>query len=195
MNSTPVPGGSKSEDSGWLDGELTDIGSPKNRETAFAHGNLWGFKENQRGLWEHMEKGDRLLFYAGYPVSGIIGFGTLQSRFLQNIPLWPEEVNQGTVLWPLRIEFTVELLPRPVVPGKRPEPPLPPLLPGRVDARCSKRLRTRWRENYFRRFPKKQPSMFSAVGKEALPANLHDQTISHLLEIGRLREFHCRAGV
>ena len=164
------------------------IGSPKNWETAFAHGNLWGFKENQRGLWEHMEKGDRLLFYAGHPVSGITGFGTLQSRFLQNIPLWPEEVSQGTVLWPLRVEFTVEYcLPAGAWREARASTPT---LAGR--ARRRQMLQTvedALARELLQGFPEETTAHILAAGEEALPANLHDQTISHLLEIGRLQNF------
>ena len=164
------------------------IGSPKNWETAFAHGNLWGFKENQRGLWEHMEKGDRLLLYAGHPVSGIVGFGTLQSRFLQNIPLWPEEVSQSAVLWPLRIEFTVEYcLPSGSWQEGRASTAT---LAGRARRRqMLQTLEDALARELLQAFPEEATGHILATAEEELPANLHDQTIAHLLEIGRLQNF------
>jgi predicted RNA-binding protein len=164
------------------------IGSPRNWETAFAHGNLWGFKENQRGLWEHMEKGDRLLFYAGHPVSGVVGFGTLQSRFLQNIPLWPEEVSQNAVLWPLRIEFTPEYC----LPGGSWQEgrASTATLAGRARRRqMLQTLEDALARELLQAFPEEATGHILATAEEELPANLHDQTIGHLLEIGRLQNF------
>jgi predicted RNA-binding protein len=164
------------------------IGSPKNWETAFAHGNLWGLKENQRGLWEHIEKGDHLLFYAGFPVSGVIGFGTLQSRFLQNIPLWPEEVSRNVVLWPLRIEFGVEYCLPPD--AWRDAKAASPALANRARRRqMLQTIEDSLARELLQRFPEEATAHILAVAEEALPANLHDETISRLLEIGRLQNF------
>jgi predicted RNA-binding protein len=83
------------------------VGSTKNWSTAFEHGNIWGLKETQRQLWERINENDLLLFYATQPVSGIIGHGIVRTKFKQSRPLWPQEINERRVIWPLRFEFDV----------------------------------------------------------------------------------------
>jgi len=84
------------------------VGSPGNWETAFEHGNIWGLKETQRHLWERLQENDMLLFYATSPVGGVIGCGTVRTKFRQNQPLWPKEIEEKRLIWPLRFEFDVE---------------------------------------------------------------------------------------
>jgi len=84
------------------------VGSPKNWDTAFKHGNIWGLRKTQRHLWENLSESDRVLFYATQPVSGIIGHGLVRTKFRQNRPLYPEEIRKNEVIWPLRFEFDVE---------------------------------------------------------------------------------------
>ena len=83
------------------------VGSVANWHTAFEHGNIWGLKETQKHLWEGLEEHDVLLFYTTTPVRGIIGFGRVQTKFRQNQPLWPQELLEARVIWPLRFEFDV----------------------------------------------------------------------------------------
>ena len=84
------------------------VGSPENWKTAFEHANIWGLKETQRHLWERLNENDVLLFYATQPVGGIIGHGTMRTKFKQSQPLWPQELREYKVIWPLRFEFDVE---------------------------------------------------------------------------------------
>jgi len=49
-----------------------------------------------------------LLFYVSKPVHGIVGFGSVISKFRQTEPLWPEELKTKQVIWPLRFEFDIE---------------------------------------------------------------------------------------
>jgi len=84
------------------------VGSSENWRTAFEHGNIWGLKETQRHLWESLQENDILLFYATLPVSGLIGYGSVRTKFRQNQPLWPQEFQENRVVWPLRFEFDVE---------------------------------------------------------------------------------------
>ena len=74
------------------------VGSPTNWDTAFNNGNIWGLKESQRRLWENVNDGDVLLFYATIPVRGVIGYGVVQTRFKQSKPLWPDERKQRKVI-------------------------------------------------------------------------------------------------
>lgn len=83
------------------------VGKPKNWDTAFTHSNIWGLKKSQRHLWEDLNEDDVVLFYATSPVKGIIGHGIVRTRFKQDKPLWPQEINENRVVWPLRFEFDV----------------------------------------------------------------------------------------
>jgi len=84
------------------------VGKPQNWEVAFKSGNIWGLKETQRHLWESLNEDDVLLFYVTQPVGGIIGYGVLRTKFKQNRPLWPQELHEHKLIWPLRFEFDVE---------------------------------------------------------------------------------------
>jgi len=84
------------------------VGSPKNWNTAFNHGNIWGLKQTQRHLWESLNENDTVLFYATHPAKGIIGHGFVRTKFKQDQPLWPDEIIQHKVIWPLRFEFDVK---------------------------------------------------------------------------------------
>jgi hypothetical protein len=84
------------------------VGSKKNWETAFSHRNIWGLRKTQRFLWERIEEKDKILFHATQPVSGVIGYGKVRTKFIQDKPLWPDEIKNKEVIWPLRFEFDVE---------------------------------------------------------------------------------------
>jgi len=84
------------------------VGPPENWETAFEQKNIWGITEKQSQLWEKLLEDDIILFYATKPVSGLIGHGIVKTKFRQNTPLWPQEIAEGKVMWPLRFEFNVE---------------------------------------------------------------------------------------
>lgn len=83
------------------------VGPPKNWETAFEQKNIWGLTARQKHLWESLAQADTVLFYATQPISKVIGYGTVQTKFRQSEPLWPDEIAQGKVIWPLRFEFNV----------------------------------------------------------------------------------------
>ena len=84
------------------------VGSPKNWDIAFRNNNIWGLRETQKRLWDNLKENDRLLFYATSPIKGIIGFGTIRTKFKQNRPLWPDEIRNKKIIWPLRFEFDVK---------------------------------------------------------------------------------------
>ena len=83
------------------------VGAVQNWHTAFEHGNIWGLKETQRHLWLSLSENDGLLFYVTKPVGGIIGYGVVKTKFKQSQPLWPQELREHRVIWPLRFEFDV----------------------------------------------------------------------------------------
>ncbi len=82
----------------------------KNWEVSFQSGNIWGLKEFREltALWNLVQEGDKILLYVSHPVSGIVGCGSIRTKFRQTVPLWPEELRRKSVVWPLRFEFDVE---------------------------------------------------------------------------------------
>jgi hypothetical protein len=83
------------------------VGPPNNWKTAFEQGNIWGLINKQKHWWDAIIENDTVLFYATQPVSGIIGYGAIQTKFRQDKALWPQEIAEGKVRWPLRFEFNV----------------------------------------------------------------------------------------
>lgn len=84
------------------------VGTSENWKEAFQKGNIWGFREKQRHSWGALQEDDVVLFYVIRPVAGIIGYGTVKTKFRQTQPLWPEELEKNKVIWPLCFEFNVE---------------------------------------------------------------------------------------
>jgi hypothetical protein len=85
------------------------VGRPENWETAFNLGNIWGLRQSQAHLWEELASEDVVFFYVTSPVSKIVGYGKILSKFKQDKPLWPEERAKRRVIWPLRFQFDVTL--------------------------------------------------------------------------------------
>lgn len=86
------------------------VGRLEHCKIAFEYGNIWGLKATPRqtALWKNVSPGDYVLFYATSPVSGVIGYGVVRTKFRQDKPLWPQEVEERKVVWPHRFEFDVE---------------------------------------------------------------------------------------
>lgn len=84
------------------------VGSRANWEEAFERGNIWGLRQRQKHRWENLGENDTILFYATESIAGIIGYGSVQTKFRQDQPFWSEEVRKGEVIWPLRFEFDVD---------------------------------------------------------------------------------------
>lgn len=81
------------------------VGTPENWQTALDHGSTWGLKQSQISLWDALGEGDVIVFYATIPVGGVIGYGNIHTKFRQDKPLWPQEVREHRVIWPLRFAF------------------------------------------------------------------------------------------
>ena len=86
------------------------VGRPKHWQIAFEYGSIWGLRSTSRQivLWEQLQQDDFVLFYATSPVSGVIGYGVVRTKFRQDKPLWPQEVEEDKVIWPYRFEFDVK---------------------------------------------------------------------------------------
>lgn len=83
-------------------------GPPEHWKTAFDFGKIWGVIDKKFAQWDKLLNGDYILFYATKPISGVIGYGIVRTKFRQDKPLWPKEVSEGRVIWPYRFEFDVE---------------------------------------------------------------------------------------
>lgn len=84
------------------------IGTPSNWMEAFAKGNIWGLRPRQKSRWGSLAEHDTILFYATKPAAGVIGYGSVKAKFVQDQPLWADEIKEGKVIWPLRFEFNVD---------------------------------------------------------------------------------------
>jgi len=85
------------------------VGPTEHWEIAFGQGNIWGLTTSARNkaLWTSISEGDHILFYATSPVSGVIGYGIIKTKFKQDKPLWPQEIKEHKVIWFYRFEFDV----------------------------------------------------------------------------------------
>lgn len=83
------------------------VGNEENWETALQD-SIWGAKHNLKNRWDKIEKGDILIFYVSRPVSGVIGFGRIETKFKQNVPLWKDEIRANKVIYPFRFEFKID---------------------------------------------------------------------------------------
>ena len=68
---------------------------------------IWGVVPGLQSQWEALQRGDFLFFYAKAPVSRIFGTGIVRDRFLQDRPLWVDEVQANRVLYPNRFTFDI----------------------------------------------------------------------------------------
>ena len=89
------------------------VGSPEHWLVAFGNGNIWGLQPKKLAWWNQLSEGDGLVFYVTRPVGGAIGTGKVSTKFKQDKPLWPKEVADKRVIWPLRFEFDVDFCLRP----------------------------------------------------------------------------------
>jgi hypothetical protein len=159
------------------------VGSPEHWQVAFENRNVWGLQATKKRWWERIAEGDGLVFYASRPVGGAIGLGRVSTKFKQDKPLWPVEVEKGEVLWPLRFEFDVEFC-------------LPPLqweasrleidaLRAIVQAGFQP-LKERARDATLQAF---EPLIARPVAEKADLTGLHKELKARIAEMGRIQNF------
>jgi hypothetical protein len=69
---------------------------------------LWGLKTSFQAYFNSIKIGDLLWFYSASPVSGVIGLGAVKDKYIDNENLiWPEEIENNKVIWPLRFRIQV----------------------------------------------------------------------------------------
>ena len=83
------------------------IGPVENWKLSLEGNKVWGMQPRYQKQWEQIELGDSVLFYATTPVKGVIGYGTINSKMQNDKLIWPQEVEQGRTLWPLRFIFEI----------------------------------------------------------------------------------------
>jgi len=82
-------------------------GNPENWQVAIKEGGVWGVKPTLKKLWDKLSEGDILAFYASTPISGVIGFGRIKSKSIENTLIWPDEKNSGKAIWTHRFRFEI----------------------------------------------------------------------------------------
>jgi predicted RNA-binding protein len=84
------------------------VGPVEHWQVAFENGNIWGLQDKKKSWWDRLTEGDGLIFYSTRPIGGAVGLGKVRTKFKQDKPLWPKEIQGSEVLWPLRFEFDVD---------------------------------------------------------------------------------------
>ena len=80
------------------------IGTQENLQTSLKIG-VWGLPSLYNRSLEKMHVGDIILFYAKNPIKGVIGYGVITSKNGESKPIFSEEIELGSVFYPLRISF------------------------------------------------------------------------------------------
>ncbi|MEW6685276.1 MAG: EVE domain-containing protein [Candidatus Edwardsbacteria bacterium] len=86
------------------------VGPEESWKTAFSHQDIWGVKEALYAEWKALDPEDIIFFYVTAPIGGIIGIGRVATKFIQDRPLWPDEIASGKLIYPYRFEFHVDYL-------------------------------------------------------------------------------------
>jgi hypothetical protein len=86
------------------------LGPEKSWETAFKQRGIWGVKEILYPEWKALDWGDIIFFYVTKTVRGVIGVGKVEAKFIQDKPLWPDEIAAKKVIYPFGFEFHIDYL-------------------------------------------------------------------------------------
>jgi hypothetical protein len=147
---------------------------------------VWGLKEHFRAAWTALKPGDVLFFYVAAPVRGVIGVGRVTAKFRDETPLWPDEIETRTTIYPLRFEFEITNAldttrwPRERVPAKDLGVVIQSI--GRIPPETASRLLARTAAAWA------QPSGELLVAAEP-KSSLHEQTKELLVDVGRMNRY------
>ena len=81
----------------------------ENFELSMKYKQVWGIQDKWYSQWKALEKGDIVFFYIS-KIKKIIGVGEVGNKFVQREPLWPDEIEENKVKYPLRFEFEINYL-------------------------------------------------------------------------------------
>lgn len=75
---------------------------------------LWGLKPRYLNAFQVLRPGDFVWIYVTDPVRGVVGVAVVKDKYQDYTNLvWPEEIQTGEVIWPLRFRLHVmKVLPR-----------------------------------------------------------------------------------
>ena len=173
------------------------MGPEKSWKTAFEQGGIWGLKEILYPEWKALEQGDIIFFYATSPIAGIIGVGRFDTRFIQDKPMWPDEIAENKVIYPLRFQFHIDyVLEQERWKNDRVKAPLTiqemrrgvNLLRERTVAQLYEAFASKFK--YAISFPASEIELLSAKGVETPEVSIDHRKIQELIfEIGRLNRF------
>lgn len=86
------------------------LGPEESWDTAFSHQGIWGVKETLYTEWKALDPGNIIFFYVTKTIRGVVGIGRVATKFIQDKPLWPDEIALGKVIYPYRFEFHTDYL-------------------------------------------------------------------------------------
>ncbi len=69
---------------------------------------IWGIKDKHRLAWDAIKNQDLVFLYVTNPVSRIIALLKVEKTFCDDNLLWPDEMEEKKVKYPLRIKFSCE---------------------------------------------------------------------------------------
>jgi len=81
----------------------------ENFELSMKYSQVWGVQDKWYSQWKALGKGDIIFFYIS-KIKKVIGVGEIGNKFIQREPLWPDEIEENRVKYPLRFEFTIKYL-------------------------------------------------------------------------------------
>jgi len=172
------------------------VGPKKSWEAAFKQNGIWGVKKHRYAQWKALDPGDIIFFYSTQPITGVIGVGEVETKFIQDKPLWPDEIHQQKVIYPLRFEFRINyLLEQKEWQSKRIPVKLSPHEGrsgiGFLREETIERLYTKFKEefSYIISPPKSLVPAVLLTPAEEIFTTSHTQVQDLLLEIGRLDRF------
>jgi hypothetical protein len=82
----------------------------ENFELSMRYRQVWGVQDKWYPQLKALEKGDIVFFYISNKIKKVIGVGEIGNKFIQREPLWPDEIEENRVKYPLRFEFTIKYL-------------------------------------------------------------------------------------
>jgi hypothetical protein len=81
----------------------------ENFKLSMKYKQIWGVQDKWYSQWKALEKGNNIFFYIS-EIKKVIGIGEIGDKFIQREPLWPDEIEEKRVKYPLRFEFNIKYL-------------------------------------------------------------------------------------
>lgn len=82
----------------------------ENFEYSLKYKRIWGVKNKWYPQWKSIDKDNVVFIYLTSPIKKVIGVCKVMEKFIQRKPLWPDEISENMVKYPLRFEFSPSFL-------------------------------------------------------------------------------------